>query len=136
MDAARTVAALRAAYPNDKPSDIYFTAATEASFRTRAIAQAERKAAQGGAPAYMYLLNWETPVAGGKWKSPHALEIGMVFDNVAKSESMSGVGPVQQSIADAMSGAWLRFAKTATPAGRPIGPRRARPWCSTRPPES
>lgn len=124
MDPAAVVAALRKIYPQDKPSDIYFTASTEAGFRSRAVAQAERKTAQGGAPAYMYLLTWETPVMGGKWKSPHALEIGMVFDNVAKSESMSGVGPVQQRIADGMSDAWLRFAKSGDPGWPAYSPPR------------
>lgn len=118
MDVAATVAALRAVEPNATASDIYFTATSEARFRASAVAQAERKAAQaaqGGAPAFMYFVSWETPVDGGKWKSPHAVEIGMVFDNVAKSESMSGVGPAQQKVADAMSDAWLRFAKSGDP---------------------
>ncbi|MEM8768160.1 MAG: carboxylesterase family protein, partial [Pseudomonadota bacterium] len=57
-------------------------------------------------------------VDGGKWRSPHALEIGMVFDNVAKSESMSGIGTEQQRIADLMSEAWLAFAHKGNPAHR------------------
>jgi para-nitrobenzyl esterase len=47
---------------------------------------------------------------------PHALDIGMVFDNVAKSESMSGTGPEAQAIADQMSESWLAFAKTGNPS--------------------
>ena len=47
--------------------------------------------------------------------TPHALEIGFVFDNVAKSESMSGIGPEQQRIADLMSEAWIAFARTGNP---------------------
>jgi len=39
----------------------------------------------------------------------------MVFDNVAKSASMSGVGEDQQRIADLMSEAWLAFARTGDP---------------------
>ena len=39
----------------------------------------------------------------------------MVFDNVAKSEAMSGISPEAQRVADQMSAAWLRFAKTGDP---------------------
>jgi para-nitrobenzyl esterase len=38
-----------------------------------------------------------------------------VFDNVAKSASMSGTGDDQQKIADMMSEAWLAFARTGDP---------------------
>jgi para-nitrobenzyl esterase len=52
----------------------------------------------------------------GKRYVPHALDIGMVFDNVAKSESMSGPpGPEAQAIADQMSESWLAFAKNGDP---------------------
>src|SRR5678816_4447995 len=104
--------------PNARPSDVFFTASTEVQFRRRAYLQAERKAAQaaqGGAPAFMYLFAWETPVDGGKWKTPHSVEHAFVFDNVAKSASMVGSGPDQQKVADAVSSAWIRFAKTGNP---------------------
>jgi para-nitrobenzyl esterase len=76
------------------------------------VLQAERKTEQGGAPASLYLFNWNTPVDGGRWRSPHALEIGFVFDNVANSESMAGIGEEQQAIADVMSDSWIAFART------------------------
>jgi len=63
----------------------------------------------------MYLFAWETPVDGGKWKAPHSIEHAMVFDNVAKSASMVGSGSDQQKVADAVSSAWIRFAKTGDP---------------------
>lgn len=115
MDVAKTIADLRKIEPDAKPSDIYFTATTEQRFRRNAITQAERKSAQGGAPAYMYFFAWETPVDGGKWKAPHSIEHAMVFDNVAKSASMVGSGPDQQKVADAVSGVWTRFARTGDP---------------------
>ena len=75
----------------------------------------ERKVLQGGAATYLYLFDWDTPVDGGKWRSPHALEIGFVFDNVAYSESMSGVGVQQQAVADIMADTWVAFARTGDP---------------------
>jgi para-nitrobenzyl esterase len=115
LDANTLIADMRKLYPSAKASDIFFTVSTVRNFRNGAIKQAELKSQQGGAPAFLYELVWETPVEGGKWKAPHALEIGMVFDNVAKSASMSGIGPDQQKIADQMSDAWLKFARSGNP---------------------
>jgi para-nitrobenzyl esterase len=123
LDAAKVIAELRRADPQARPSDVYFTATTEYRFRRRAVVQAERKAAQAGAPAYMYLFAWESPVDGGRWKSPHSVEHAMVFDNVAKSASMVGTGPEAQKVADAVSSAWLRFARTGDPGWAPYTPQ-------------
>ena len=107
IDPAVFIDGLRKLQPQAKASDVFFTVTTARNFRNGATAQAELKSQQGAAPAFLYELDWETPVEGGKWKSPHALEIGMVFDNVAKSGSMSGTGPEAQKVADQMSAAWL-----------------------------
>jgi|TARA_B100000315_G_scaffold29061_1_gene24732 para-nitrobenzyl esterase len=115
VDVGEVIAGYRRIRPEYSPADLLFTAATDAGFLNRSHQLADRKAEQGGAPAFFYMLNWDTPVDGGKWRAPHALEIGMVFDNVAKSASMSGVGEDQQRIADLMSEAWLAFARTGDP---------------------
>ena len=112
----------RKLHPQYSPSDVFFAATTDSRFVRAHVAQAERKAQQGGAPAYLYMLDWDTPVDGGKWRSPHALEIGFVFDNAAKSESMAGIGPEQQRIADLMSSAWIAFARSGNP-GSALLPR-------------
>lgn len=101
--------------PESSPADVYFEATTDANYLAGHRIQAERKVAQGGAPTWLYLFNWNTPVQGGKWRCPHALEIGFVFDNVANSESMSGIGEEQQRVADVMSETWLAFAKNGDP---------------------
>ena len=115
LDAKKIVQEYRSMHPQYDASDVFFAATTDSRFVRAHVAQVERKAQQGGAPAYFYMLDWDTPVDGGKWRSPHALEIGFVFDNVAKSESMSGIGPEQQRIADLMSESWLAFARTGNP---------------------
>jgi len=115
VDVAEIIAGYRRIRPGYSPADVLFTAATDAGFLNRSHYQADRKAELGGAPTYFYMLDWDTPVDGGKWRAPHALEIGMVFDNVAKSESMSGIGEEQQHIADLMSESWLAFARTGNP---------------------
>ena len=122
-DAAKTIAVLKQQAPKDNAGDLYFTASTEYRFRKRAILQAERKAAQGGAPVYMYFVAWETPVNGGKWRAPHSIEHAFVFDNVAVSASMVGSGPDQQKVADAMSTAWTKFARSGSPGWAAYNPK-------------
>src|SRR5262249_61056412 len=48
----------RQRYPQKSPFLIQAQAFTDARFRRSAITQAERKAALGKAPAYMYLWSW------------------------------------------------------------------------------
>lgn len=115
MDVEDIIAKYRELRPEYNASDLFFAATTDSRFMRAHVAQAERKAEQDGAPVYFYMLDWDTPVDGGRWRSPHALEIGFVFDNVAKSESMSGIGPEQQRIADLMSEAWIAFARNGNP---------------------
>ena len=47
--------------------------------------------------------------------SPHSLDLALVFDNVAISESMVGTGPEAQKVADQISAAWLAFARSGNP---------------------
>ncbi|HSV02372.1 MAG TPA: carboxylesterase/lipase family protein, partial [Phenylobacterium sp.] len=58
---------------------------------------------------------WETPVAKGRLRSPHAIEIPLVFDNVEKARNFVGRGEAPQAVADQMSSAWLAFARTGDP---------------------
>jgi para-nitrobenzyl esterase len=121
VDSTTVIEGYRALHPDIDAPNLLFEAMTDNGFLRGSITLAERKAAQHGAPVYSYFFNWDTPVDNGKWGSPHALEIGFVFDNVAKSESMSGIGEEQQAIADMMSEAWIAFARTGDPnhAGLP-----------------
>ena len=115
VDAQTVIETYRRLNPDYDPADVLFGATTDRGFFRNSVTQADRKAMQGGANAYFYLFNWDTPVQGGKWRSPHALEIGMVFDNVANSASMSGTGEEAQAMADIMADTWLAFARTGDP---------------------
>jgi para-nitrobenzyl esterase len=105
----------RKLYPDATASDIFFKVTTQ-TFMTRNILYlADRKADQGAAPVYVYELTFETLVDGGMWKSPHTLDVPLVFDNVAVSDSLYGDTPNVQAVADVMSSAWLAFARTGNP---------------------
>ncbi len=114
-DVEPVIQAFKATRPNATPSDLFFAITTAIPFRRGAWQQAERKAAQNAAPVYLYELDWHTPADDGKWKSPHSLDLALVFDNVAKSESAVGTGPEAQKVADQMSAAWLAFARSGNP---------------------
>jgi para-nitrobenzyl esterase len=124
-DVDRLTALYRAAHPGASPSDIFFLITSDRGTRMNAIRQAERKAAQGKAPAYMYLLTWETPILGGKLRSPHNLEIPFVFHDVDnKIDANTGEGKERYPLQDQMAGAWVAFARSGNPnhAGLPQWP--------------
>lgn len=116
IDAEAVVSGYRGLHPDIDAPNLFFEATTDNSvFGRGSFDLADRKAEQGGAPVYQYYLTWRSPVESGKWGATHALDIGFVFDNVADSESMSGVGEEQQALADVMSEAWLAFARAGDP---------------------
>jgi para-nitrobenzyl esterase len=101
--------------PGATPSDIFFAITTDRMMRMNAVTQAERKVAQGAAPAYMYIFAWQTPILGGKLRSPHAIELGFVFDNIERTASYNGTGADTAALAAKMSAAWAAFARTGNP---------------------
>ena len=116
VDAGRVIEGYRGLHPDISAPELFFEAATDNSvFGRGSIELADRQARLGGAPVYQYYLTWRSPVDDGRWAATHALDLGFVFDNVAKSESMSGTGESQQALADAMSEAWLAFARSGNP---------------------
>jgi para-nitrobenzyl esterase len=108
------VAAVKKAYPNDtKPSDLI---AVDATFRPGAVAQAITKSAvTGGAPVYMYLFTWQSPVMDGKYTAIHCMELPFVFNNIARCQEMTGGGKDAYALADKVSKAWVNFARTGNP---------------------
>ena len=108
---------LIAAYKRTHGSNIEAHIALESDrfMRINSIRQAERKTAQGGAPAYMYYFTWRTPVLEGRLRSPHAVEIPFVFDHPDAWKGLTGDGPERYALAHKMSGAWAAFARNGSP---------------------
>jgi len=110
------IAAARETFPDYSVSHLTSAVQTATMFWGDSIKLAERKAAQGSAPAFMYLLEWETPRGRGRLRAPHALEIPLVFDNVETARNFVGSGDDPQVVAEQMADAWLAFARTGNPA--------------------
>lgn len=115
-DVDAVISGMRAAHPDYTASDVFFQVATFRNYRGTALRFAERKSEQA-APVYMYRLDWQTPVEGGRLKTPHALDIAFVFDNVARSLSYTGPeSDATRRMADLMADAWIAFARTGNPS--------------------
>jgi para-nitrobenzyl esterase len=63
----------------------------------------------------MYYFAWESPVQGGRFKSPHTIEIPFAFDNVQICSRLTGGGVEAMNLADKVSDAWIAFARTGNP---------------------
>lgn len=100
------------AYPNYKPIDLVDV---DLVFRPGALEQARLKATQGGAPVYMYLFAWESPILDGMFRSTHCMEIPFVFNNVVRHASMTGGGEAALALGAKMCQAWVNFARTGNP---------------------
>ncbi len=106
--------------PGDSPTYIYNAILSDSRMLIGSALLAERKAAQGGAPAYMYHLAWETPVADGVFKSPHTLDIPFMFHNVDRAVALTGESPEARRLEDQMSSSWIAFARTGNPNNKTV----------------
>jgi para-nitrobenzyl esterase len=79
-----------------------------------------QRQSENGAPVYVYRLDWRTPVGGGKYESPHAMDLPLMFDTVEADRPLLGAGPAPQQVADQMRSAWAAFARTGNPENRRI----------------
>ena len=110
----------RDVYPAATPSDLFFLMGTDrsAGFRRGATQIAELKAAERRAPVFLYEMLWKTPAMDGRLRSPHGLEISLVFANpdAPTTAPMTGGGERALAMSRVMSAAWVRFAHTGDPS--------------------
>ena len=114
-DGDQLIEVYRKLNPRATPSELFFLIASDYRYGAPIMKIAERRAALGTAPVYLYYFTWETPVQGGRLKSPHTIEIPFAFDNVQISRQLTGGGADAMALADKVSDAWLAFARTGDP---------------------
>ncbi len=112
-NAPRVVEQYRKLHPGLSPYDLFVLISTDNQMGIGSIRLAERKAATGKAPVYLYEFDWESPVAG--LKSPHTLEIPFVFNNIAIARPLVGDSPEARALAEKVCDAWIAFARTGDP---------------------
>ena len=83
--------------------------------------EADRKAEQKAAPAYVYYFTHTVAARGGKLGAPHTAEIPYAFDSLAHAEALVGrVTAKEQALADKLSLTWTTFARTGNPNNKLI----------------
>jgi para-nitrobenzyl esterase len=110
------IALFKEAYPEDAEPQHMLT--FDKLFRGGAIKQATGKSKQGGAPAYMYLFQWQSPVNDGSLGASHGMELPFMFNNIAMARTLTGGGKEAYELADKISSAWINFVRTGNPNGK------------------
>ncbi len=111
--ADRVIANYRKKYPRATPYELFTDISGDAG-AMNSIRLAERRAALGKAPTYLYVFAWETPVMG--LRAPHTLEIPFVFNHIDVCESMVGpVNPAMRKLEADSAGAWASLARSGNP---------------------
>jgi para-nitrobenzyl esterase len=111
---AAILALYRGADARKSPYLIRAQVLTDAGGRRNAILQAERKAALGRAPAYMYLWEWATPAYDGKFGAVHGHDVDASFHLYRSPIAGSGVR-AGRAMCDRLASTWVAFAKTGDP---------------------
>jgi len=104
----------RKANPSATPSELYFLIASDQRYSAPVMKIAERRAALGKGPVYLYYFRWESPLEGGRLKAPHTVEIPFAFHNIEASR-LTKDAPDAPALADKVSDVWLAFARTGNP---------------------
>jgi para-nitrobenzyl esterase len=108
---------LLAAYRQRSPKLTPFLAQAEAftdQTRINSMRQAERKAALGGAPAYMYVWDWPTPAFDGRFGAVHGMDVDATFHLYRNNMCGSGQG-AGRLMCDRAAATWAAFAATGNP---------------------
>jgi para-nitrobenzyl esterase len=67
---------------------------TDLMYRTQSIVQADRKADQAAAAVYMYRVDFEPRVAGRLLRSPHGVDVPLMFGTKVPAEMISSSAEV------------------------------------------
>ncbi|VXD00144.1 carboxylesterase/lipase family protein [Sphingomonas sp. 8AM] len=115
--ADRLIAAMKVAHPEKSVRTLAYGVQGLAN-RNRVQDMVRLKHAQGGAPVYQYLFQFQSPQLGGVAGAWHTADLAFCFDNVARCAQGTGNGADAQRLGRTMATAWASFARTGNP-GQP-----------------
>jgi para-nitrobenzyl esterase len=109
------IASMRKSHPEKAVRTLSYGVQSIA-YRNRVQDMVRLKHAQGGAPVYQYLFQWQSPQLDGLAGAWHTADLAFCFDNTARCEQGTGNTPEAQRLARTMAGAWATFARTGDPS--------------------
>ena len=130
-DAKQIVETYRRTMPNAPAADLFVAVASMGMMGLGSVEIAEKKAAQHGAPVYLYNFGYksEVKIPGTDYAlgTPHAMDITFKFNNETPENGpgfLSGSRPERFTASHSMAELWTTFARTGRPsaAGAPEWP--------------
>jgi para-nitrobenzyl esterase len=100
--------------PSAEPQDLLDGLVSTDQMWIDLVHTAERKATGGPAPVFMYQFAYRSDAVNGRLRAAHGLEVPFVFNNVEGSK-MTGARSDRFEVANAMSSAWVSFARSGDP---------------------
>ncbi|HTY93588.1 MAG TPA: carboxylesterase family protein [Steroidobacteraceae bacterium] len=119
--AARIIRTYQEKYPDLSVPDLHFLIWSDYPTMLFENLIAERRAAANQAATYLYRFDWRSPVQGGKYRTPHTMEIPFVFDNTKVMASMTGGTREAAELAGRISDAWIALATSGDPNSAKAG---------------
>ena len=103
----------RARWPGKSPFLLHAQMVTDGGFRRMAQDQAELRCEHTRAPVWMYRWDWAGPALEGLYGATHAADVSASLGNAR--DTLLGAGAPGRRLADALSSAWIAFARTGDP---------------------
>ena len=119
-NAGKLVDAFQQGHPGANPYQLWSIISAATTMRANSVTLAQRKAASGQAPAYMFWFQWQTPILDGRPMAFHCSDLAFFFNNMDKCEMQTGNGPEARHLAEQMSDSWIAFARTGNPNHKEI----------------
>lgn len=111
---ADTLDVYRADPANRTTGDLFTALQSDYTFRMPALGIAELRAANR--QTWHYNFSWRSPAFGGRLGAAHFVDVPFSFDTLTSDQAKAFIGPnPPASLAEAMHGAWVAFAKTGDP---------------------
>lgn len=100
------------------PAEVYLAIMTARMFWIPTLRMLEAQRNRGN-PAYAYMMDWESPAAGGIFGACHAMDIGFLWG--AHQTDFYGIGPAADTLSARVQDAWLAFARGGAPGCEGLG---------------
>ncbi len=115
-DPRQVTALYRRLRPFATPEEVFYAAITDSRSWRGGVMEAQARA-QAGAPAFVYQVNFESPLSQGRLKACHMIDIPLMFGTTATPGALCGNGEDARSLSRRLRDMLGRFARTGNPDG-------------------